>query len=79
MGSNDKDRISAIIIGHMICCIDMPSYITIVLVIDKHARHCRGSTSPGYVMNISEAQLETSVTMSLRLDNAFNVKSNNIV
>ena len=51
----------------------MPLFITTALVINKHTRHSTDSTSPEHVMNISESQLKASVTMSIKLDNAFNV------
>ena len=44
-GSNTKGEISVIITSDVICSVDVPSFITIALVIDKHIRHSRGSTS----------------------------------
>ena len=44
-GSNAKGQISVIITSDVICCVDVPSFITVALVIDKHIRHSRGSTS----------------------------------
>ena len=50
LGSNDRDFINVIISSDVICCVDMPPFITIVLVIDKHTRHCRGITSNEHVI-----------------------------
>ena len=51
IGYNTKGEISVIITSDVICSIDVPLIITRLLVIDKHTRHSRDSTSDEHECN----------------------------
>ena len=51
IGSNVKGEISLIITSDVICSIDVPLIITRLLVIDRHTRHSKDSTSDEHECN----------------------------